>query len=131
MNLYCICIVDFKLWTADNLPCTLQSTCSPCEHWTTVKKNVFFHSQRKASKLVSVKINNGGTLTRVDSDILNKKRRSLTSQKVCLDWEQECLFTMIYFLLEIVIRCAQVPVDCLRASKLVTLGYLCFAYFAF
>jgi len=31
---------------------------------------------------------------------------------------------MIYFLLEKVIRCAQMPVDCLRASKQVTLGYL-------
>jgi len=30
---------------------------------------------------------------------------------------------MIYFLLEKVIRCAQMFVDCLRASKLVTLGY--------
>jgi len=29
---------------------------------------------------------------------------------------------MIYFLLENVIRYAQMPVDCLRASKLVTLG---------
>jgi len=29
---------------------------------------------------------------------------------------------MIYFLLEKVIRCAQMPVDCLKASKLVTLG---------
>jgi len=29
----------------------------------------------------------------------------------------------MYFLLEKVIRCAQMPVDCLRASKLVTLGY--------
>jgi len=28
---------------------------------------------------------------------------------------------MIYFLLENVIRCAQMSVDCLRASKLVTL----------
>jgi len=27
----------------------------------------------------------GGTLTLVDSDNLNKKRRSLTSQKGCLD----------------------------------------------
>jgi len=31
---------------------------------------------------------------------------------------------MIYFLLEKVIRCAQMSVDCLRASKLVTLGYV-------
>jgi len=31
---------------------------------------------------------------------------------------------MINFLLEKVIRCAQMSVDCLRASKLVTLGYL-------
>jgi len=32
---------------------------------------------------------------------------------------------MIYFLLETVIRCAQMYVDYLRESKLVTLGYLC------
>ena len=31
---------------------------------------------------------------------------------------------MINFLLEKVIRCAQMSVDCLRASKLVTLGYV-------
>jgi len=29
---------------------------------------------------------------------------------------------MIYFLLEKVIRCKQMPVNCLRALKLVTLG---------
>jgi len=52
------------------LPCTVQST--PCEHWTTVKKIVFCNSQWKASKLMSVKINNGGTHTLVDSDLLNK-----------------------------------------------------------
>ena len=32
---------------------------------------------------------------------------------------------MINFRLEKVIRCAQMAVDCLRASKLVTLGYIC------
>jgi len=31
---------------------------------------------------------------------------------------------MIFFLLEKVIRCAQMSVDCLRALKLVTLGYM-------
>ena len=31
---------------------------------------------------------------------------------------------MIYFLLEKVIRCAQIPIDCLRALKLVALGYM-------
>ena len=31
---------------------------------------------------------------------------------------------MINFLLEKVIRCAQMSADCLRASKLVTLGYI-------
>ena len=31
---------------------------------------------------------------------------------------------MINFLLEKVIRCAQMSVDCLMASKLVTLGYI-------
>jgi len=31
---------------------------------------------------------------------------------------------MINFQLEKVIRCAQMSVDCLRASKLVTLGYI-------
>ena len=32
---------------------------------------------------------------------------------------------MINFLLEKEIQCAQMSVDCLRASKLVTLGYVC------
>ena len=32
-------------------------------------------------------------------------------------------YNMIYFLLEKVIRCTQMSVDCLRALKLVTLGY--------
>jgi len=40
-----------------------------------------------------------------------------------LDSKQDSLFNMIYFLLEKVIRWAQMPVNCLRASKLVTLGY--------
>ena len=39
----------------------------------------FDNSQWMASKLVSVKINNGGTL--LGSDILKQKLRSLTSQK--------------------------------------------------
>ena len=44
------------------------------KHCTTVKTIVLWNSQWKASKLqVSVKINNGGTLTLVDSNILNKK----------------------------------------------------------
>jgi len=60
---------------------------------------------------VSVKINNGGTHTIVDSDISNKKRCSLTSQKVCFDGKQDSLSNMIYFLLEKVIRCAQMLVE--------------------
>jgi len=31
---------------------------------------------------------------------------------------------MIYFLLEKVIRCAHMPVDCLRVSKLVTMKHI-------
>ena len=53
-----------------------------------------------------------------------QKRCSLTSQKVCFDWKQDSLFNTINFLLEKVIRCAQLSVDCLMASKLVTLGYV-------
>ena len=49
--------------------------------------------------------NDGGTRTHVD--------------------KKNVLFNMINFLLEKVIRCAQMSVDCLRASKLVTLGYAC------
>ena len=52
-----------------------------------------------------------------------QKIYSLTSQKVCFDWKQQSSFNMIYFLLEKVIKCAQMPVDCLRASKLMTLWY--------
>ena len=44
--------------------------------------------------------------------------------KVRFGGKQYSLFNMIYFLLEKVIRYAKMPVDCLRASKLVTLGYL-------
>ena len=62
---------SYELLLIFGLSCKIQST--PCEHWTTVNKIVFFNSQRKASKLVSVKINNGGTRTLVDSDILNIK----------------------------------------------------------
>ena len=70
-------------------------------------KKLFFSSQWKASKRVSFTINNGGTRTLVDSDILNKKRCYLTSPKVCFDWKQDSLFNMIYFLLEKVIRWLQ------------------------
>ena len=57
-------------WSFFGLPCTIQSTL--CEHCVTVKKIVFCNSQWKVSKWVSVKINNGDTLTLIDSDILNK-----------------------------------------------------------
>ena len=57
--------------------------------------------------------NEGGTRTLVDSDILNKKMFSDLPKS---------LFNMINFLLEKVIRCAQMSADCLRASKLVSLG---------
>ena len=53
------------------------------------------------------------TLIWVDSDILNK-RDVLWPPKVCFDWEHESLFNMIYFLLEKVIRFAQMAVDCSR-----------------
>ena len=42
---------------------------------------------------------------------------------VCFDSKQDSLFSMIYLLLEKLNRCAQMSVDCLRASKLVILGY--------
>ena len=89
-------IFSFELLIILGLPCILQST--PCEHWTTVKNIVFCNSQWKKSKLVSVKINNDGTLTLVESDILINIR-FLTSHKVCFDWKQESLFNMIYFLI--------------------------------
>jgi len=38
---------------------------------------------------------------------------------------------MINFQLEKVIQCAQMSVDCFRASKLVTLGYACILTFKF
>jgi len=41
-----------------------------------------------------------GTLTLIDSVILNKTKYSLTSQNVCFDCKQESLFNMNYFLLE-------------------------------
>ena len=66
--------------------------------------------------------NDGGTRTLVDSDILNKKDVLWTPKKYALIEKQDSLFNMINFLLEKVIRCAQMSVDCLRASKLVTLG---------
>ena len=111
---------SYELLIIFGLSCRIQST--PCEHCTTVKKIVFFNSQWKASKLVSVKINNGGTSTLVDR-YFKHKSCSLTSQKVCFDWKQDSLFNMIYVLLEKVTRYARMSVDCLRASKLVTLGY--------
>jgi len=71
---------------------------------------------------MSVDINNGGTLVLIDCTFLNKED-VLTSKQVSFEWKQNSLFNMIYFLLEKVIRYEQLPVDCLRASKLVTLGY--------
>jgi len=68
----------------------------------------------KGSKLVSVKI--------MMAAHFKQKICSLTSQKVCFDLKQDGLFNMLIFQLEKVIRCAQMSVDCLRASKLVTLG---------
>ena len=56
----------------------------------------------------------------VDSDILNKKDVLWPPKKYALIEP----FNMIYFVLEKIIRCAQMSVDCLRASKLVTLGYI-------
>ena len=66
------------------------------KHCTTVKTIVLWNSQWKASKLqVSVKINNGGTLTLVDSNILNKKDVLWTPKKFVLIVNKK-----VYFLLE-------------------------------
>ena len=53
------------------LSCTIQST--PCEHWTTVEKNRFLQQPMKGVETGVCQNKNGGTLTLVDSDILNKK----------------------------------------------------------
>ena len=66
---------SFELLIIFGFSFTIQST--PCDHCTLVKIIVLWNSQWKALKLVSVKINNGGTLTLVDSDILNKKDSEL------------------------------------------------------
>ena len=66
------------------------------KHCTTVKTIVLWNSQWKTSKLqVSVKINNGGTLTLVDSNILNKKDVLWTPKKFVLIVNKK-----VYFLLE-------------------------------
>ena len=75
--------------------------------------------------------NDGGTRTLVDSDILNKKDVLWPPKKYALIEKQDSLFNMINFLLEKVIRCARMSVDCLRASKLVTLGYSISEYMVF
>ena len=61
--------------------------------------------------------NDDGTRTLVDSVILNKKRCSLTSQKVCFDLKRESLFNMIFFLVVGEIRGAEMPVDYLRCRN--------------
>ena len=83
---------SYELLIIFGLSSTIQST--PCEHWTTVKKS-FFNSQWKASNLVSVKINNGGTRTLVDSDILKKKDVLWTPKKFVMIVNKK-----VYFLLE-------------------------------
>ena len=60
---------------------------------------------------MSVEINNGGTHTLVDRDILNKKDVLWPPKKYVLI-ENNKVFNMVYFLLEKVIRCAQMPADC-------------------
>ena len=76
---------------------------------------VRFSSSKKNMKNPSYYVSNPHSLFS-----FGEKRRSLTSQNVCFDWKQDNLFNVIHFLLENVIRCAQTPVDCLRASTLVT-----------
>ena len=97
-------IFSFELLIILGLPCTLQST--PCEHWTTVKK-CFLQQPMKGVETGVCHINNSGTHTFFDSDILIKKQCFLTSQKVCFDLIQS-LFNMIYFS-----KYAQMHVDCL------------------
>ena len=63
MTLYRIFLVDFKLWTADNLWSSLYIT--KYTMWT-LDYSVYRFLQQ-SMKVVYVKINNGGTLTRVDS----------------------------------------------------------------
>ena len=64
-------------------------------------KNRFLQQPIKGVfKLVPVKINNCGTLTRVDSDILNKKDVLCPPKKYILI-EKKSLFNVIYFLLVI------------------------------
>ena len=53
-----------------------------------------------------------------------KQKDVLWPPKTYVLIENKKVYLIIYFLLEKVIRCAQMPVDCLRASKLVTLGYV-------
>ena len=66
------------------------------KHCTTVKTIVLWNSQWKTSKLqVSVKINNGGTLTLVDSNIFNKKDVLWTPKKFVMIVNKK-----VYFLLE-------------------------------
>ena len=74
MTSYCMnWLVDFSLWIADNLWSSLYIT--KYTLWTLYYSEniVSCYSQWNVSKLVYVKINNGGTLTLVDSDILNNK----------------------------------------------------------
>ena len=74
MTFNCIALFNLssELLIIFGLLCTIQKT--TYKHCTTVKTIVLWNSQWKATKLqVSVKINNGGTLTLVDSNILNKK----------------------------------------------------------
>ena len=75
-------IFSSELLIIVGLLCTIQST--PCEHWTTVRKNRFMQQPMKGVETGVCQINNGGTHTLVDIDILDKKP-SLTSKKVCFD----------------------------------------------
>ena len=51
----------------------------------------------------------------VDSDILNKNDVLWPPKKLCFDWKQDSVSNMIYFLLEKVIRYAQI--DCLMGIE--------------
>jgi len=122
-NAFALLMLSCELLIIFGLPCTIQST--PCEHWTTVHKIVFCNNQWKASKLVYVKINNGGAITFVDSDILDKTDVPWpTKQYIMIKNKTVKLIWSIFNYKKQVIIFAQTSVDCLRASKLVTLGYI-------
>jgi len=72
------------------LLCTIQST--PCEHWTTVRKNSFYAT---ANETGVCQINNGGTHTLVDSDILYKN--TFFDLQKSMEKKPESLFEFFIF----------------------------------